>query len=428
MEVNKFYINDIPVSLSKTDKFKTINFQILFMNEFNKELATSLSLLSRLLNNSTKKYNSKKKLVNKLYDLYDASVSVFSYPSYKTSFTVFSLEIVNENNLSDKTLMDEAFAFLKEIIYNPNISNDSFNEKEFFEEKRKLKEAIEKIYDNKNRYAIKKLIKNMCPNEITSVSSLGDLDDLEKITPSTIVKTYEYIMKTSNVSIYCVGDVSEERLKEVLKKFKFKQNSKDKFQIVSREEKSIERIKQVKEEQNINQSILCMGYRTGFNSHNDDYFAGLVFCEMFGGLYTSDLFRVVREEHSLAYSIVSQIIPDVKMMVVNAGIDGKNSDLVIELVGKELDKYKKGEISLEQMEIAKLTLINDLKETEDDPKSYVSYMLKNYLLDTSFTIEDNIKKVLEIKQRDIIKIAQEINLDTIFLLTNRGSENGKENL
>ncbi len=60
MEVNNFYINDIPVYFSKTEKFKTINLQIIFLNEFNEFLATRLSLLSRLLNNSTKKYNTKK--------------------------------------------------------------------------------------------------------------------------------------------------------------------------------------------------------------------------------------------------------------------------------------------------------------------------------------------------------------------------------
>lgn len=418
MEVNKFYINEIPVYQSKTEKFKTINLQIIFLNEFNKSLATKLSLLSRLLNNSTKKYNTKKKIVNKLFELYDANVSVFTYPSYKTSLTVFSLEIVNEKNLEDKTLIGNAFKFLREMIFNPNISNGCFDEKEFFEEKRRLKESIEKIYDNKNRYAIKKLIQNMCQDEITSVSSLGDLNDLEEITPQVIAQTYDFLINTSNISIYSVGDIAEDRLKEELKKFKFVQNKKDKFEIVSNETKEILKVKEFKETQNVNQSILCMGYRTSFNSNDDEYFSGLVFSEMFGGLYTSDLFRVVREEHSLAYSIVSQIIPDVKMMVVNAGIDGKNYDLVVKLISEELEKYKNGQISEELLEVAKLTLINDLQETEDDPKSYVSYMLKNYLTNTSFTILNNIEKVNRINIDDIKKIAQGIKLDTIFLLTN----------
>ena len=418
MEVNNFYINDIPVYFSKTEKFKTINLQIIFLNEFNEFLATRLSLLSRLLNNSTKKYNTKKKIVNKLFDLYDANVSVFSYPSYKTSLTVFSLEIVNEKNINDKTLINEAFLFLKEVIFNPNISWGSFNEKEFFEEKRRLKESIEKIYDNKNRYSIKKLIQNMCQGEISSVSSLGNLEELENITPKTIAETYEFLINTSNVSIYCVGDITEERLKEELKNFDFKQNSKENFQIVSNEIKKINSVKEVKETQNVNQSILCMGYRTSFNSNHDDYFAGLVFSEMFGGLYTSDLFRVVREENSLAYSIVSQMIPDVKIMIVNAGIDGKNYDFVLKLVSDELKKYKEGTISNDLLEVAKATLINDLKETEDDPKSYASYMFKNYLTGLNLTISDNIDKVDSITIEDVKKIAQGIELDTVFLLTN----------
>ena len=33
MEVNNFYINDIPVYFSKTEKFKTINLQIIFLSD-----------------------------------------------------------------------------------------------------------------------------------------------------------------------------------------------------------------------------------------------------------------------------------------------------------------------------------------------------------------------------------------------------------
>ena len=418
MEVQKFNIKNIPTHLAKTDKFKTITIQVVFLNEFSKENATKLSLLTRLLNSSTKLYNSKKKLVNKLYDLYDASLAVYSYPTYKTSTTIFSLEIVNENNLNDKNLMNDAIEFLNEVIFNPNIENGKFSQKEFLEEKRRLKESIEKIYDNKNRYTLRKMIQLMCKDEITSVSSLGTLEDLDQITESDIAIEYEKLINTSNISMYVVGDIEKDEVISKFNKLDFTRNSSFDFEIESNEEHKVLSVKEEREVQNVNQSILCMGFRTEFNTSHSLYYQSLVFCEMYGGGYVSDLFRVVREENSLAYNIVSQMISDVKLMVVNAGIDGKNYDLTTDLVIKELANYKIGKINSDLLDIAKSSLISEIAEIEDDSKAYISYMIKNYVTKTDLTLDDIINKLNETTIEDIRKVANGINLDTIFLLTN----------
>lgn len=418
MDVQKFNVKNIPTFLAKTDKFKTLTIQVVFLNEFNKENATKLSLLTRLLNSSTKLYNSKKKLVNKLYDLYDASIAVYSYPTYKTSTTIFSLEIVNENNLNDKNLLNEGIEFLNEVIFNPNIENNKFSKKEFLEEKRRLKESIEKIYDNKNRYSLRKMIQLMCKDEITSVSSLGTLEDLEKITEEDIADEYQRLVNTSNISMYIVGDIEKNDVINKFSKLEFTKNSEFNFEIESNEEHNVIGIKEEKEIQNLNQSILCMGFRTEFNTSHPLYYQSLVFCEMYGGGYVSDLFRVVREENSLAYNIVSQLISDVKLMVVNAGIDGKNYDLTTNLIIKELANYKMGKINSDLLEIAKSSLISEVAEIEDDSKAYISYMIKNYMTKTDMSLEDIIYKLNETTIDDVRKVANGITLDTIFLLTN----------
>ncbi len=418
MESQKFFINDIPVFLTKTDKFKTINIQFVFLYDFSKELATKLSLLIRLLNSSTKLYNTKKKLVNKLYDLYDASIGVSFSPSYKTSIISFELEIVNEKNISDKSLYDESFAFLKEIILNPNIIDNHFSEKEFLEEKRKLKEAILKIYNNKNRYAIRKMIKLMCADEVASVSFLGEIDDLEKITSYDLVSLYNDLMHNSNISIYVVGDIEKTNIEKHLKSFNLFQGRELVFEFDSEEKHPVNKIKEEKEIQSLNQSILCMGFRTDFNANHPLFYSSLVFCEMFGGGYTSDLFRIVREENSFAYNIVAQMISDIKLMIVDAGIDSKNYDNVKKMVVEVLKEYQKGNIDSDLLEVSKTSLINETLEIEDEPKAYISFMLKNYILKKYITINDIIESINKTTIEDITKISQGIYLDTIFLLSN----------
>ena len=418
MKIQKLNISNIPVFFSKTDKFKTISIQVILLNKFDKSFATKLSLLTRLMNNTTRKYSTKRDFVNKLYDLYDASVSVYSYPSYKTSINVFSMKIVNENHLNDKTVTEAAFKFLNEVIFNPNFVNEEFNKKEFDEEKTRLKEAIERIYDNKNRYALRCLLNNMCPDEIDSVSSLGNLEDLEKITSKDIYETYNYLINTSNYSVYVVGDIEEDKLLENLKHLNFPINKSFEYEIASEEEYKVDKIKEINEIQKINQSILCMGYRNDFNINHPKYYQSLVFCEMFGGGYISDLFRVVREDNSLAYSIVSQMISDVKLMVIDAGIDKDKYHDVVSITNDILENYKKGIIDEDLLEISKISLISGIEETEDSAGAYIAYMLRNYLANEDLTLEEAINKIAGTTKEDIIEIAKGIHLDTIVLLSN----------
>ena len=134
MEIKEVTLNGISTTLIKTSKFKTINIHVVFLGEFSKETATRKSLLTRVLANSTKKYPTKKALATKLLDLYDASAGVVTYPSGKTSVTVFSIEIVNEKNLGIKGLTKEAVELLWEVIFNPNLENGLFSEKDFLEQ------------------------------------------------------------------------------------------------------------------------------------------------------------------------------------------------------------------------------------------------------------------------------------------------------
>ena len=100
----------------KTNKFKTLTLKVVFYNEYSKENATYLSLLTRVLSNTSKKYNTKKKLNNKLYDLYDANIYLSTNPSYKLSMTSFTLNMVNPIYVDDKNMLKESVKFLNEII------------------------------------------------------------------------------------------------------------------------------------------------------------------------------------------------------------------------------------------------------------------------------------------------------------------------
>ena len=400
----------------KTNKFKTLTLKVVFYNEYSKENATYLSLLTRVLSNTSKKYNTKKKLNNKLYDLYDANIYLSTNPSYKLSMTSFTLNMVNPIYVDDKNMLKESVKFLNEIINNPNVIDDAFDEKVFEEEKNKLSESIKKIYNNKARYAIKKAISLMCENEMLSVGSLGSLEQLNKITPKLLYEFYKQIISTSRVSIYCLGDITEEIIENVKKFNKFNNNEGFVLNAVMEDKIIPVDYKRFDETQDINQCHLVMGYRIPYNNKEKEYALLQIFNMMYGGLFNSNLFMNVREKYSLAYDVSSSLIGDSKVMIVTAGIDKENIDKTIEIINYELDQYKKGIIDEELLETAKTNAISYADEIEDSPSSYISYLMQNEIFGVETTIECLKENINKVTIKDIENVSKRIYLDTIYVL------------
>jgi predicted Zn-dependent peptidase len=425
MEIKEVTLNGISTTLIKTSKFKTINIHVVFLGEFSKETATRKSLLTRVLANSTKKYPTKKALATKLLDLYDASAGVVTYPSGKTSVTVFSIEIVNEKNLGIKGLTKEAVELLWEVIFNPNLENGLFSEKDFLEQKRLLRERLNNVYNNKTRYALREMLKKMAPEEIISVSSLGSLEDLEKVTNEDLVAQYKEMLEKENVSLYVCGDFEEESMLRDLSLLGEIKSQPHEHETVLTEPVRVKKVREYFEKQKIKQAKLIMGFRSDVNSKSELYPAALVFNAMYGGIFASDLIRLVREENSLAYTITSMFMDDVMVLVVAAGIDGSKYQLTTDLVIKQLEYYKQGGINPELLQTAKENLTNDLLQIEDNPVQLINFALKNYLHGLNYTVSELEAAIKAVTPEDVQRVALGVNLDTIFLLAGEDDDGKK---
>ena len=418
--MEKFEINNIETTLIKTNKFKTITFFVVLFGDFTKENATQRNLLAKLLQSTTKNYPTKKAVANKLFDLYDANIFANSFPMYKTNLTVFGLQIVNPSFVQDDVLLNEAISFFKEMIFNPNVDENGFNLNEFNEKKRNLRDNINNIYNNKTTYAFNRLLEIMGPDEIINVNSLGTLEDLEKITPESLKEFYDNLIKNEMAKIYVTGDIDQDVIIPLLNDLNFS-NQRRELEPSSKETYTAKEVRQVSDTQNINQAQLMMGFRTNTNALDELYVPMAVFNMMFGGMVSSDLFRVVREENSLAYSVGSSIFFDNRLLIVSAGIDAKNYELATDLIIKELEEYKQGKVDSDLLQVAKDNLNSSLSETADDPFSNLTFIIKNSLL-KNYSSEDIIELVKQVTVEDIVKASRDVELDVIYCL--KGEENG----
>ena len=212
----------------------------------------------------------------------------------------FTVDIVNEKFLSDPTpLLEKAFALLSEVLFHPNTKGEAFDSATVDNEKRSLKQRIQSIFDDKMRYASTRLVEEMCAAEPYALEASGNLEDLEKVTASSLYEYYQKALNEDEIDLYVIGDVSEEVVDRLENQY-ISLSDREPIVLPRQVERKISEEKEVIEKFDVKQGKLNIGFSNIFYG-DPDYFALQLFNGLFGGFSHSKLFINVREKASLAY-------------------------------------------------------------------------------------------------------------------------------
>lgn len=412
-EIN-FNYNNINYKLIYTTQYKKITGIISLVRPLKEEDFTYYSLLNRLIGASSKKYQTKKDIANKMFELYDCSIYMSTNYSYKSANTCFIFQTIDNKYCNDSNIVKKCIDLLKEIMFNPLIENNKFNQKNFNEEVKALENDIKNIYNNKKKYSYRKLVEGIEPNSIISASTLGDLNVLKTITAEKLYSFYQDLLNDSMINVGVIGDISKE---EVISYF-------DDFTLISKSQNTQmypgkinfkNEVLNLSEKQNIVQAKLLMGFRFDIDYQSNYYIPLIVFNVMFGGMFGSSLFMNIREKHSLTYDIESELIVNKKILLVSCGVDEQNVERTSDLIIKELENYKQGIIDENILNIAKDFIVNDLLEMQDSQLSLLSFKMEN-LISNRPSIDKLLNSIKLITINDIIEVSKMIKLDTIFTL------------
>ena len=202
-----------------TDRFKTVNLEIIFGRRIKKEEITITNFLSSILVYTTKKYNTKLKFGQKMEDLYATRAFTNCYRIGNIFNVDFNLKFLNPK-YSDENIFNDALDFLKEIIFNPNIKNNEFDENSFNVVKNNEISRIMRLKEDKRGYSKLRLLELTDKDAPFSYNMKGYLEDLEKITRKNLYDFYKKFLKSNKVDIYIVGNIDfKETEKLITSKF-----------------------------------------------------------------------------------------------------------------------------------------------------------------------------------------------------------------
>ena len=406
----------------KTNKFKTNLLAVFLSTPLNKEKVTKNALIPAILRRGSKNMKSQDEISIALEEMYGATFDCGIDKIGDDQVLKFYLETINNEFLPEnEDVLNEAINILLEVIFNPLVENNEFNQEYVESEIKNLKQVIEGRKDSKATYAYERCIEEMYKDKPYSLYKYGELGDLENINTKDLYEQYVNLINNCKIDIFVSGNIEENIKDNIINNDNIqKLNERDAVYIINNKES---RVKEEKEEQeisesmDINQGKLIIGL--DILEENDlDKYTALVYNAILGGIPTSKMFQNVREKNSLAYTAASSFIRQKANVFIKCGIDIENYEKALKIIKEQLEDMKKGEFTDKNIEEAKTNIISTINFIPEEQDTELIYYFSQELSGYEMGYEEYIEKINNVSKDDIKDLANRIQVNTIYFLKN----------
>ena len=401
--------------LIETDKFKTITIQVFFHTPIIKEDITKRNILSDILLQSSKNYEDRRSLTIASEDLYAVDIATNTTRVGNYIFTSFLMQSLNDQ-YTEEDNFKKAVEFLSEIIFNPDINNSKFKEEKLDIVKNNAKVAFDSMKENSSMYSLIKMLEEYDKTSPVSYRISGYNEDLDKIDTSNLYDYYQNMINNDLVDIFVIGNFQSKEMTSIIKNnFKFRKIKKKKTNYLLKEKKCRSKELKVKEQINNTQSKLSIACPINNMTDYERNYPLVLANIVFGGGVDSKLFKEVREENSLCYTIRS--IPNKldNLLIITAGIDKDNYEKTVSLIKEKLKDMKKGKFTDTDIKKAKELYNSSVEELKESEHRIINEYLFSDILNLE-PLSERVIKMNKVTKHQIIRICKKINIDTIFLL------------
>jgi len=413
--------NGINVFIHPTDKFKTILVQLIFHRRLHKEEVTQSALLPSILQRGSKNYPTRQKLSSALEELYGTELMSEVIKKGERQLISYSMELVHDQYLpGENQLLRKGLEIFKDLLTNPLLEGNAFRADYVKQEKEQHERVIKGIINDKIAYSVERCLQEMCQAEPFSIFKYGTVEQLAQETPKSLYDFYRRFMQETPADLHVIGDLDVEKTFALIEKLFNYQRGEDLAVPDTQVDIQPREVRYVKEEMDVNQGKLVLGYRTGLSYGDEDYFALLMYNGILGSFPHSKLFQNVREKASLAYYAYSRLEKHKGLMVISSGIESDNYERTLEIIHRQVQAMKEGDFSQEDLDNTRSGLRNQFLVEEDNPYAIINRTLDGMLVGQVWETDELLQRLNAVTRDDIVRVAENIKLDTVYFLTGIG--------
>ena len=402
----------------KTDRFKTTLISFNFYLPLKKETVAEFALLPFILTSCSKKYPDFSQLNYKLSRLYGARLDSSAEKYGDWQLLKMTVSVINDRySLDGESLANRACDMLLGLIFEPSTENSAFLENDVSREKRKAIEHIRGEISEKRILAKNRLIEEMYKDEPYGVPKCGTVEDVEKITGSSLYTAWQNMLKTAFIRVNVVGSSVPsgffERISENFALLDRKDITLPKISAPTKENKTVSK---VTDRMDVKQGKLCLGFSSEMYGNDDDSLPLMIMCDIFGGGPYSRLFSNVREKMSLCYYCSASAVRQKGLITVESGIETENAEKAEKEILNQLETVKKGEFTDFEFESSIKSVCDSLSSYGDSQASIDTWYTMKINNNGTYSPIEIAERIKAITRDEVTAAAKGVKLHTVYKL------------
>ncbi len=402
----------------KTDRFKTTLISFNFYLPLKKETVAEFALLPFILTSCSKKYPDFSQLNYKLSRLYGARLDSSAEKYGDWQLLKMTVSVINDRySLDGESLANRACDMLLGLIFEPSTENGAFLENDVSREKRKAIEHIKGEISEKRILAKNRLIEEMYKDEPYGVPKCGTVEDVEKITGSSLYTAWQNMLKTAFIRVNVVGSSVPsgffERISENFALLDRKDITLPKISAPTKENKTVSK---VTDRMDVKQGKLCLGFSSEMYGNDDDSLPLMIMCDIFGGGPYSRLFSNVREKMSLCYYCSASAVRQKGLITVESGIETENAEKAEKEILNQLETVKKGEFTDFEFESSIKSVCDSLSSYGDSQAAIDTWYTMKINNNGTYSPIEIAERIKAITRDEVTAAAKGVKLHTVYKL------------
>ena len=391
-------------------KFHTTLINFIYQFKCDKNEIMALTILSRLLNRSNKKYTSEALHQKEKLNRYIINYNSLNQGINDVYFLNISLLIPNKNLIKEDKLKDQIL-FLLDNIYDNNLGDIEL----FNKEKRLYTEKLLDNYKNIEFIAEKNLLDLLDQDCIFNKLKYRDLDNINKLTIDDIKRFYNKYIKNTKPKIFINGNIDIDKVSNIINNYLNKLNLKE-YKVIAeydnyyKDNNLIEKYETSK----FYQSIICMVYNVK-DYKKEDFYKLYMINLLLNSSSSSLLMNALRKDSNLVYNTSSNVMLKNGLLFIKAVTNKTNINYAKLIINgiiddlKNIEKYEKNiSYILKRMELSKERELDNFYINTSD------IINKYYNTDLTTDEENNILK--NITSNDLKEFVSRLNLKVLYVL------------
>ncbi len=412
IKVNKKNYN---LHVINVDTFRSCNFQLSFKCPFDSKKSIAYAMLSDILTDQSVNYPTSKYITRHMQESYILNFFGSFSRTGKSICTNINCEYIDPKYIDEKNYLDETYKFIFDVISNPLIINNGFEEKNFNIVKNRYIKELKELEGNNKFLSINNALKYFTKDEIISFHPHDMLSFVENITSKDLYDYYLDMIQNTSIDIFIIGSTPKEKIEKLIEKYyPFKNNEYQKYNdLVYAKNKIIP--KKVFCKSHYKQSCLVMIYNVNYLSTYEREFVMPFYLNILNGSgLTSKLYQNLREKNSLCYNVNTTYHDRCNYMTVVSTINVGKENKAIRLVKKSVNAMKNN-ISDKEFINAYYGYQSSLKGSLDSLSAILRIYLNKYYADFS-SYEEKLNTFKKVKLKEVYELSKKIRLNTIYVL------------